>query len=82
MIDFITQVAYDKDQNLRPTEMAKMVLLYKNFDKYAQSIARQAVNAERKRVVETEKGSSGVQRTPATEVVKNDFQKAMEYAFQ
>jgi len=82
MIDFVTQVAYDKDQNLRPAEMAKMTYLYKNFDKLAQSIARQAVNAERKRVVETEKGGSGVQRTQVTEVVMNDFQKAMEYAFQ
>jgi hypothetical protein len=82
MIDFLTQVAYDKDQKLRPTEMAKMTYLYKNFDKLAQSLMRQAVNAERKRVVETEKGSSGVQRTPVTEVVKSEFQKQMEYAFQ
>lgn len=82
MIDFLTQVAYDKDQKLRPTEMAKMTYLYKNFDKLAQSLMRQAVNAERKRVVETEKGSSGVQRTPVTEVVKSEFQQQMEYAFQ
>lgn len=43
-----------KDGKFAPERLVKMILLEQNFDKYAQSIARQAVNAERKRVIAKE----------------------------
>ena len=72
---------YDKDRNFLPLEPAKFVLRNLFFDKYAQSIARQAVNAERKRVVESQIPDNGIQRNPVIPVEKSQWEKNMESAF-
>lgn len=61
--DWIEETFYDDKGNFQPKKLARAVLLERNFDKYVQTVARQAVNAERKRVIEKE--------TPG--VVKKDF---------
>jgi hypothetical protein len=64
-LDFVGYVSknfYDDKGNFKPNELVKAIALKKNFDKYAQSIARQAVNAERKRVIEKETPSNNGQR--------------------
>lgn len=77
--DFLRENFY-KDGQFLPEEATKFVLRSKNFDKYAQSIARQAVNAERKRMVETDKGTGGVQRDGGIQVELSELQKQMNYA--
>lgn len=52
--EFINQTFYDEKGNFLSKELAQAILLQRNIGKYAQSIARQAVNAERKRVIEKE----------------------------
>ncbi len=78
--EFIRNSFYDKDGTFLEAEAAQFVLKNKNFDKYAQSLARQAVNAERKRVVETEKGTNGVQRDMNIITEKTELQRQMEFA--
>lgn len=52
--DYIEKTFYDDKGIFQPKKLARAILLAQNFDKYAQTIARQAVNAERKRVIEKE----------------------------
>jgi len=81
IMNYITGKCYDKDGNLDATKLARIVLLNDNFDKYVQSAARQAVNAERKRVIALEAtgGSSG-QRNYDVNGEKTELQKRMEFA--
>ena len=79
---FIDRVCYDKDGIFLPQNAQKLILLNDNFDSYAQSIARQAVNAERVRTIAKEApnaGSGG--RDFNTAIEKSDFQKYMDAAF-
>jgi hypothetical protein len=80
LFDYIASKCYDKDGNVIPTALSNIILRNEYFEKYAQSIARQAVNAERLRVVETEKGVSGTRMDTTPVVEKSEFQKQMEYA--
>lgn len=76
---FLQGLSYDKDGKFLPQNLQKMILLYNNFDNYAQSVARQAVNAERKRVIGKEavnNGGGGRDFNVNTE--KTEFQKQME----
>lgn len=59
---YVSKTYYDDKGNFNAAKLNRAILLEKNFDKYAQSIARQAVNAERKRIIEKEKGGGGVVR--------------------
>lgn len=74
--DYLTSF-YDEKGNINAARLQKMVLLEKNFDKYAQSIARQAVNAERKRVLAketpdvTRRDVSVIDDRPKTELEQN-----------
>lgn len=74
--DYLTSF-YDEKGKINAARLQKMVLLEKNFDKYAQSIARQAVNAERARVLQketpdvTRRDVSVVDDRPKTETEKN-----------
>ena len=79
--DFMHDNFYDKDNNFLPENATTFVLRNKNFDKYIQSAARQAVNAERTRVVETKVSGNGVNRDTSIPVEKTEFQKNMENAF-
>lgn len=53
---------WDAESNFQPKKLARAILLEKNFDKYAQSIARQAVNAERKRLLDASTTTPSIQR--------------------
>lgn len=80
--DHLSKTYYDQTGKFLPEKLAKAILLEKNFDKYAQTIARQAVMAERKRVIEKE-SSGGVIRKDFTnpEAGKTELQIQMERAF-
>lgn len=79
--NFFGNVCYDKDGNFQPKNVQKLVLLYNNWDNYAQSIARQAVNEERKRVVAKETAGNGNgNRDYNVNTEKTELQKSMEFA--
>lgn len=79
--NFIKSVCYDKDGKFQPQRLQRLILLNNNFDSYAQSIARQAVNAERKMVIEKEtSGNNGGGRDFNVNTEKTEFQKAMDFA--
>ena len=81
IMNYITGKCYDKDGNLDATKLARIVLLNDNFDKYVQSAARQAVNAERKRVATQEaKGGASGARDYNVNGEKTELQKRMEFA--
>jgi len=83
VFDYLTKTCYDQSGKFLPDRLARMVLLNDNFDKYAQSIARQAVNAERKRVIATDtRTNGGIQRDFNTDpVVQTELQKFEKMAF-
>ena len=79
VIDFLRELTFNAKGEVTPNELIDMVLWYSNKDKYIQSAARQAVNAERSRVVNTDTTSGftgGRSYSPSME--KSDFQKAMD----
>lgn len=78
----ILKNCYDKDGNIIPKEIQRLALISNNFDKYSQSIARQAVNAERKRVLEEETKGGGIQRDFNTNHVEpTELQRLEKMAF-
>ena len=83
VFDYLTKTCYDQSGKFLPDRLARLVLLNDNFDKYAQSIARQAVNAERKRVIATDtRSNGGVQRDfNTTPVEQTELQKFEKMAF-
>ena len=83
VFDYLTKTCYDQSGKFLPDRLARMVLINDNFDKYARSIARQAVNAERKRVIATEtRGNGSVQRDfNTTPVEQTELQKFEKMAF-
>ena len=75
-------VCYDESGKFRPENVQKLILLYDEHGNYDQSIARQAVNAERARVIAKETGvktTTGKDFNVNTE--KSEFQQRMDYAF-
>lgn len=78
---FLTKTYYDKDGKFLPQQLQRMILLTQNFDNYAQSIARQAVNEERKRVIakEAPNGSNG-NRDYNVNPERTELQKQMDFA--
>jgi len=79
---FIASINYDKDNNFTADNLASAILKLKHFDKYMQSAARQAVNAERKRVIETETTGGGAQRNFNTQVEPTELDALKQFAFQ
>ena len=80
--DYIRSVGFDKDGNFNPSRLQRLILINDNFDNYAQTIARQAVNAERIRTIAKEvpdAGSGG--RDFNTVVERSEFQKEMDARF-
>lgn len=80
LTQFLTKVAYDKDGKFLPHRLQRMVLLEQNFDNYAQSIARQAVNEERKRVIAKEAPNGNGSKDYNVNTDKTELQKQMEYS--
>lgn len=78
--DWVEKTFYDKGV-FQPKKLARAILLERNFDKYVQTIARQSVNAERKRVIEKE--TPGVTRKgfDVGSPEKSELDKRMEMAF-
>lgn len=79
---FLKKTCYDKDGKFVPQNLQRLVLLSNNFDKYGQAIARQAVNAERKRVIEQETAGNGMQRNFQTQVEPSEMDALKAFAFQ
>lgn len=78
----LLKTCYDKNGNFLPKNLQRLSLLANNFEKYAQSIARQAVNAERKRVIEEETKGGGIQRDFNTNHVEpTELQRLEKMAF-
>ncbi len=78
---WVNESFYDENGNFQPTKLQKTILLAQNFDKYAQSIARQAVNAERKRTLEKETSTPSIERNFTTAPEKTELQKQFDMAF-
>jgi len=81
VFDYLTKTCYDQSGKFLPDKLARLVLVNDNFDKYAQSIARQAVNAERKRVIEANTTGGGIKRDFNTIVEPTELQKLEKIAF-
>ncbi len=74
-------IAYDDNGKFQPQNIQKLILLYDEHGNYDQSIARQAVNAERARVVGKETiGNQNVNKDYNTNIEKTELQKQMERA--
>lgn len=73
---------YDKDGKFIPQNLQRLALIANNFDKYGQAIARQAVNAERKRVIEQETAGNGLQRNYQTNTEPSEMDALKAFAFQ
>lgn len=52
-------LCWGADGKFQPQNVQRLILLNDNYGKYAESIARQAVNAERSRVIAKETGNDG-----------------------
>jgi hypothetical protein len=81
VMNFLSKTCYDKDGKFIPQNLQRLVLLNNNFDKYGQAIARQAVNAERKRVLEQETTGGGMQRNFNTHVEPTELDALRQFAF-
>ncbi len=79
-LDFFKKVAFENGKFM-PQNLQRAILLYQNFDKYVQSAARQAVNAERKRVVDKETADGSTQRT-YSDVQPTELDSLAQFAFQ
>jgi hypothetical protein len=74
------QQFYTAEGKLNGTRLMQAILRDMLFDKYVQTTARQAVNAERKRLIEKETPTSTLQRNGLEAVEKSEFQKMMDMA--
>lgn len=79
--DYMEKAFYDDKGNFQPTKLARAILLERNFDKYAQTIARQAVNAERKRSIEKEAPGALKKDFNVAPEVMNELDQKMKLAF-
>lgn len=65
-VALINRIAFDEKGTFYPDRLVKFALIAENYDKYVQSQLRQAVNAERQRVVTKETPDANVQRNFVT----------------
>ena len=77
---FIASINYDDKGNFKSESLISAIMKLKHFDKYVQSAARQAVNAERLRVKKKKNGGGGLARDISVPVEKSEFQKQMDFA--
>jgi hypothetical protein len=79
---YINDNFYDAAGNLNGKNVMQFILRNMLFDKFAQTTASQAVNAERKRLIEKETPTITGQRGDSTTTVeKTELQKEMDRAF-
>ena len=78
---YLTKIGYDKDGKFLANRLVQMILRDQNFDKYAQTLARQAVNAERKRVVSANTPNNGYTQRDYTQEDNSDLKKLEHFAF-
>jgi len=71
---------YDANGVFNPTKLQRLALFANNLDNYVQSIARQAVNAERRRVI-SDNTPSNVRRDYQVNVEPTELQMLEKIAF-
>jgi hypothetical protein len=79
--DYMEKAFYDDKGTFQPKKLARAILLERNFDKYVQTVARQAVNAERKRVIERETPGALKKDFNVSPEVMNELDQKMKMAF-
>lgn len=80
--EYIQSRFYTPDGKLDGVKLMQSIIRDLHFDKYVQTTARQAVNAERKRLIAKETPSHILQRDNIVDASeKSDFQKQMDMAF-
>lgn len=77
--DYLRNTVYDKDGNFLPTKAAQIILKNDYFDEYAQSMARQSVNAERINKVKETRNGNNVNRDFSINNQRSDLDAMMEY---
>ncbi len=79
--NFVASICYDENGNFNSKALMELVLLHNNKDKYIQSIARQAVNEERKMRIAKETGNPNLlNRDFNVNTEKTELQKQMDLA--
>jgi hypothetical protein len=78
--EYLEKNFFHPDGKVNGQRMLQAILRDMLFDKYVQTTARQAVNAERKRLIEKETPTSTLQRNGLEAVEKSEFQKMMDMA--
>jgi len=83
VLDFLTKTCYDQSGKFLPSKLQRLILLEQNFEKYGFAIAKQAVNAERKRVIDKETAGNGIRRdySVITPEIKTELDKQAAMAF-
>lgn len=79
--DYIEKAFYDESGNFQPKKLARAILLERNFDKYVQTVARQAVNAERQRMISREAPGAVKKEFNVDPQVMNELDQKMKMAF-
>lgn len=79
--DYMEKAFYDDKGTFQPKKLARAILLERNFDKYVQTVARQAVNAERKRSIEREAPGALKKDFNVSPEVMNELDQKMKLAF-
>lgn len=77
--DFIRSVSYDEDGNYNPVKAAQFVLKNQHFDDYVKSVARQAVNAERKQRLASAPQGGGINKDFVVDNSMSEIDKMMAY---
>jgi hypothetical protein len=78
---YIQSQFYTPDGKLNGARVMQAIIRDLFFDKYVQTTARQAVNAERKRSISKETPNPLIQRESVDVGEKTEFQRQMEMAF-
>jgi hypothetical protein len=82
VLNFLNKTCYDQSGKFLPSKLQRLILLEQNFEKYGYAIAKQAVNAERKRVIEKDTAGNGIRRDYSiTPEVKTELDKHAQMAF-
>jgi hypothetical protein len=79
--DWIEETFYDDKGSFQPKRLARAILLERNFDKYVQTVARQAVNAERKRMIEKETPGVVRRELNVSPEARTELDQRMQMAF-
>lgn len=78
---YLSKTVYDEKGNFLPNRLVRMILLDQNIDKYAQTLARQAVNEERKRVLNSNTPNNGRIQRDYTQEDDSDLKRLEKFAF-